>query len=299
MALNGIDIASYQAGINLEKVPCDFVIVKATQGTNYVNPDMHRALQQAIGAGKLIGVYHYASKGGAENEALHFLKTVRAYVGKAILVLDWEEGDNANFPSEVYAKRFLDLVQSETSVTPFIYAGKYNVQTYGWKRIAEAGYPLWFAQYKNWNNQTASGYQKNPWTDSKGLGAWREALIHQYTSVGVLKGWSGRLDLNIAYMSRTEWLLWAKTRDGDAVIPKKPVNGASRVNTTGYPLTKYGHRNEYVRLLQNALTMRGFPCQPDGIFGAETSKQVRAFQESRKLVPDSIVGQLTWQALFS
>ena len=31
MAMNGIDIASYQAGIDLSVVPCDFVIVKATE----------------------------------------------------------------------------------------------------------------------------------------------------------------------------------------------------------------------------------------------------------------------------
>ena len=31
MTMNGIDIASHQTGIDLGKVPCDFVIAKATQ----------------------------------------------------------------------------------------------------------------------------------------------------------------------------------------------------------------------------------------------------------------------------
>lgn len=30
MALNGIDISNWQAGIDLTRVPCDFVISKAT-----------------------------------------------------------------------------------------------------------------------------------------------------------------------------------------------------------------------------------------------------------------------------
>ena len=47
MAMNGIDIASYQTGIDLTVVPCDFVIVKATEGTGYVNPDFTRAYAQA------------------------------------------------------------------------------------------------------------------------------------------------------------------------------------------------------------------------------------------------------------
>jgi len=48
MALNGIDIASYQTGIDLSVVPCDFVIVKATEGTGYVNPDFTRARKKQI-----------------------------------------------------------------------------------------------------------------------------------------------------------------------------------------------------------------------------------------------------------
>ena len=47
MAMNGIDISSYQSGINLTVVPCDFVITKATEGTGYVNPDYERAYAQA------------------------------------------------------------------------------------------------------------------------------------------------------------------------------------------------------------------------------------------------------------
>jgi len=45
MSMNGIDIASYQAGIDLASVPCDFAIIKATEGISYVNPDCDRAFQ--------------------------------------------------------------------------------------------------------------------------------------------------------------------------------------------------------------------------------------------------------------
>ena len=38
MALNGIDISNWQSGINLAVVPCDFVVIKATEGTGYVMP---------------------------------------------------------------------------------------------------------------------------------------------------------------------------------------------------------------------------------------------------------------------
>ena len=35
---NGIDVSSYQSGINIKAIAGDFVIVKATQGVNYTNP---------------------------------------------------------------------------------------------------------------------------------------------------------------------------------------------------------------------------------------------------------------------
>ena len=55
MSMNGIDISSWQTGINLNAVPCDFAIVKATGGTGYVNPDFTRAMNQAVNAGKKVG----------------------------------------------------------------------------------------------------------------------------------------------------------------------------------------------------------------------------------------------------
>ena len=49
MALNGIDISNWQSGINLAVVPCDFVVIKATEGTGYVNPDYERAYRKQQG----------------------------------------------------------------------------------------------------------------------------------------------------------------------------------------------------------------------------------------------------------
>ena len=37
MSLNGIDVSHYQDGINLAKIQADFVIMKATEGTTFVD----------------------------------------------------------------------------------------------------------------------------------------------------------------------------------------------------------------------------------------------------------------------
>ena len=72
--MNGIDISRWNP-VDLSKVPCDFVIIKATQGTGYVSPTYKSQIAQADSLGKLLGVYHYASSGGAIDEADHFLKS--------------------------------------------------------------------------------------------------------------------------------------------------------------------------------------------------------------------------------
>lgn len=206
MSMNGIDIASYQAGINLNVVPCDFVIVKATEGTGYVNPDFDRAYDQAVAQGKKVGIYHYASSGGAQNEADYFLYMVGSRVNTAILVLDWEQGGNANFNSVAYAKAFLDRVYEKTGVRPLIYMSKSVCKQFDWSSVAPY-YGLWVAQYANYN---PTGYQTSPWTDSNGYGAWSSPVIFQYSSSGHLSGWSGNLDINIAYMDGTTWDKYAQ-----------------------------------------------------------------------------------------
>lgn len=204
MSMNGIDISSWQKGINLNAVPCDFVIVKATGGTGYINPDYNRAMNQAISAGKKVGVYHYARekgcKGSAAAEADFFVKTVQSYIGKAILVLDWEE----ELPLGVaWAKEFLDRVYQKTGVKAFLYTSASVTREYDWTSVAQAGYQLWMAQYPNAKPQ--NGYRDKPWTDGKGYGAFKSLAIHQYSGTGRLPGYNGNLDMNKAYMDAAAW----------------------------------------------------------------------------------------------
>lgn len=214
--MNGIDIASYQTGIDLSVVPCDFVIVKATEGVNYTNPDFSRAYTQAKEQNKLIGIYHYANGAGATAEADYYLSVVGDRVGDAILVLDWEQGGNRAFGNVSYAKQWLDRIYAQTKVRPLIYMSKSVTYGYDWSAVAP-NHGLWVAQYADTN---PTNYQSNPWTDTNGYGAWSSPVIFQYTSTGRLSGWSGNLDLNLAYMDATAW---AKYAQGDNyVAPETP-----------------------------------------------------------------------------
>ena len=67
--------------------------------------------------------------------------------------------------------------------------------------------------------------------------------------------------------------------------------------TLALPLLQKNSRGEPVLSLQALLTARGHSCAVDGIFGCETDKAVRAFQEARGLVADGIVGPATWATI--
>lgn len=220
MSLNGIDTASYQAGLRPDRVPMDFNIVKATQGTSYVNPDFSRMASATLGAGKLLGIYHYGGGNDPVKEADYFLAHIPGYIGKALLALDWEGMQNPKFGKDDvnWCKKFCDRVYEKTGVRCFIYMSKSVCRAHNWASVAKY-YPLWCAQYAN-NDRT--GYQKTPWTDGGGFGAWKGATIYQYSSKGKLQNWSANLDLDIAYMTPDEWKAWATGKPAEPAEVKYP-----------------------------------------------------------------------------
>ena len=96
MTLKFIDVASYQAGLDLSKIQTDGVVIKATEGTGYVNPYCDGFFQQGLKLEKVLGVYHFArntSGNTPEKEAEYFIQHTKGYIGKAIPILDWEDKD--------------------------------------------------------------------------------------------------------------------------------------------------------------------------------------------------------------
>lgn len=215
MTMNGIDVSNWQSGINLAAVPADFVIMKATQGTNYISPDCDRQYQQAKKAGRLLGVYHYVAGGNAIAEADYFVNNIKGYIGEAILAIDWEAEQNGAWGNEAYLEQLVRRVIERTGVKPLIYsmASRYAQVATVAKKL-DCG--LWIAQYAS-NDPT--GYQAHPWNE----GAYACA-IRQYTSAGRLPGYGGSLDLNIAYMDRNAWMKYAaKSGSKPAAAPSKPA----------------------------------------------------------------------------
>lgn len=208
--LNGIDIASYQAGINLSQVNADFVFVKATEGTWYLNKNVAKGndyrgwADAALASGKLLGFYHYANGGDPIAEANYFYNAIKDYKGKAVVALDWEGQDNDLFNSDVdvtWCKKFLDRIASLMDAKPLIYMSKSVTRKYDWSTVA-CDYPLWAAQYAN---TARTGYKENPWTDGYTFGAWSSPMVYQYSGNGRLTGYDADLDLDLFYGSADDW----------------------------------------------------------------------------------------------
>lgn len=201
--MRGIDISDWQRDINAGTVPADFVIVKATEGIGYVNPSCDKHIQQAIKAGRKIGVYHFARNGAnsAAAEAAFFLKNIRGYVKKAILVLDWEDGGNVW--NVAWAKQFLDIVQKETGVRPMIYMSESVVNAHDWSSVAKADYGLWVARYRDYAPDV--NYDMSLAGQKPSVRHWAGYAMWQWTSSGRLSGYGGNLDLNEFYGDAAAW----------------------------------------------------------------------------------------------
>lgn len=201
MTLNGIDISNWQRGIDLSKVPCDFVIAKATEGIGYVDKSCDGFIQQAKRLGKKLGFYHFARpRNDAVREAQYFYNNTKNYFGEAIPILDWEAENKSDV---AWAKRWLDEVHRLSGVKPVIYMSESVVNSYDWSSVANADYGLWVAKYRdnnpdyNYNMANAGSIPRVKW--------WKFYCMWQWTSSGRLNGYGGNLDCNVFYGDVSTW----------------------------------------------------------------------------------------------
>ena len=212
--LKGIDVSNWQSSLNLRKIDYDFVVIKATEGTSFVDPYCDSFYQTAKAMGKLRGFYHFARPSNDPVvEAQFFYKNTKNYFGEAIPVLDWEAEYKNNTE---WALTWLNEVQRLSGVKPMIYMSESVVNAYDWSKVVAGDYGLWVAKYRdsqpdyNYDMSLAGTAPKVKW--------WSGYAMWQWTSVGRLNGYSGSLDCDIFYGDRNAWIAYATS---------KPVNGGN------------------------------------------------------------------------
>ncbi|MEU7044923.1 peptidoglycan-binding protein [Streptomyces varsoviensis] len=141
MTVRGIDVSSYQSS-TFSTSGLDFVFVKATEGTSYINPRMVAQAAHARQAGLVVGFYHFLRPGSMSAQAAYFVEKCSSIEGDPLFA-DWEDpgvscADKDRFLAEV--KR---LRGSNHRV------GLYCNLDY-WKHrdnTSQAGDALWIADY--------------------------------------------------------------------------------------------------------------------------------------------------------
>ena len=315
MTLDGIDISNWQSGIDIKSVPADFVIVKATQGTSYVSPAFAAQASATVGAGKMLGLYHYVAGGDAAAEAANFAKAAGPYVGRALLALDWESAQNKAWGDAAYLDAVVAQVVAKTGVTPLVYVSRaYLPQVQDVASVRGCG--LWVAQYAD-NNPT--GYQDKPWNE----GAFACA-IRQYSSSGRLNGYSGNLDLDKFYGDATAWSRYAGKASAATTatvaapsVPQIAVDGvigpatvrkwqqvmgttvdgvvSNQVDVSYRPaLRAVNHNKPYGASLLVKAVQRTLGVTADGLLGPQT---IKAMQRHLGVTADGILGPATAGAL--
>ena len=211
--MDGIDIASYQKGIDISALTTTgFVIVKVSEGNYYTNPYWKQWASEVLSCGKKLGLYHYAGgRSSAETQAQFFLDRVTDYLGKAVLVLDWESVSNPQFnpgSDTEFVEKWTRYVKEKTGVTPWVYVSASIAENYN-----SLGCPLWIAKYANryYSNDGSimTGYVDEPAFEEEVLGLGTVAC-YQYTSCGGVDGYGEALDIDKFYGTPDDWDRYAR-----------------------------------------------------------------------------------------
>lgn len=194
--LNFIDTSNWQGGYNPALTGADAVIVKATEGTDFVDPYCDSIIQQAMATSMPWGFYHFAGDGDAVAEAAFYVDNCRNYFGQGIPVLDCEGNQSVD-----WINAFAEYVHAQTDVWPWIYANPWRFNQGG----VNQNCARWVASYPDVASPTWS--QAQSWDCPAADG---NVVAWQFCSDGTVNGIAGNVDLDLFYGSKEQWLAYAR-----------------------------------------------------------------------------------------
>lgn len=214
---SGVDVANYQhpgaQGIdwNVVNGSQDFAIVKATEGSTYVNPFYKDDVRQALAAGLKVGAYHYARPASDPlAQARHFANLIKQAPGQNLPpVLDLEVSEGLSpIALQVWTRAFLVELERLTGKRPMIYTYRYFWGDHMGNTKQFAEYPLWLAAYQ---------------TQAPGpVGGWDKLTMWQRSDSGRVAGINAPVDMNLFNGDQAQLADFAA---GDLGAPGGKLNG--------------------------------------------------------------------------
>jgi len=281
--MRGIDISSWQSGMSAGALnSAGFAILKLSEGMYFTDPAFDTFYAQADIP---LGAYVFSratTERAARDEAGRALELLRGRPLPLGVYMDVEDPGQLALDGQTLSavcKAFCDTIRG-AGYTPGVYGSELGAW---WKLLPEAlgGALAWVA---NWSAQPEIPCD-----------------LWQYSSDTRLPGYDGPLDGDEALSARMLALLGC----GDAP-PQQDGSASGSFTLPGIPLLRFGDCGEAVTALQGELIAFGYPCggpitdgaeRADGIFGPQTRSAVLAFQQSRSLETDGVVGARTRGAL--
>lgn len=240
-----VDVFSGSADSIVTDSHAQGVIIKATQGTGYVNPKCNHQWDLAGQNGKLRGLYHYAGGGDPAAEAQYFLNNIRNYIGKAVLAVDWEKNQNSAWGNTNWVRKFVDEVHRQTNIWPLIYVSESAIS-----QVANCANDcgLWVAKYDSmdWKSWTVPNI-------SVSSGAFSAITGWQFTG--------GDMDRSIFYLDETGW---NKLANPTYSTPNRPSSGTDTKPQPDIPVVKPDDSGSYI---QGIVLQYGYDSV-SGIWGA-------------------------------
>lgn len=185
--LKGCDISHHNKYHIPDFSKQDFIIMKATEGRNFVDPMMNEYIKM-LKQDQLYGFYHFArpERNRAKDEAKHFCDTIGKYGEEALLVLDWE-ALAVQQPIE-WALEWCKEVEKIYGKKPLIYCSSWYTKKI--RLLLQNDIGLWVAHYTKKDKPTVYTYPTY--------------ALWQYTS--------DPYDKDIFNGSRKQWLQYTQRR---------------------------------------------------------------------------------------
>lgn len=182
----GIDVSEWQGTINFEEVAnsgIDIVYIRASEGTDYIDPYFKENYENAKANGLKTGFYHYLTartEEEAKKEAEFFVSNIKGTEPECKLAMDFESfGDLSVEEINEISKVFLETVQELSSKECVIYSDAYNAREVFNEELARK-YAIWVADY----------FASEPANNGK----WSSWVGFQYTDIGRINGIDGNVD---------------------------------------------------------------------------------------------------------
>lgn len=176
----GIDVSEWQGNIDFTEVARDgieVVYIRASEGTDYVDPYFRENYEKAKANGLRTGFYHFLTATNVEEaieEAEFFVSNIKGLEPECKLAMDFEvfNGLGVDEINEI-SIAFLERVEELSKKECVIYSDAYNAREVFSEELAEK-YPIWVADY----------FVEEPESNGK----WDTWVGFQYTDRGRVNG---------------------------------------------------------------------------------------------------------------